>query len=60
MSAYLPHMTPMVLSEGGEAMANATTGNHSDFKMINSNAAAIDLGSTMHVAAVNPDMGGEL
>jgi len=52
-------MIPMVLSEGGEAMTNATTGNHSDFKMINSNAAAIDLGSTMHVAAVNPDMGGE-
>ena len=28
MSVYVPHMTPMVLSEGGEAMTNATTGNH--------------------------------
>ena len=26
-----------------------------DLKMVNSNAAAIDIGSTMHMAAVHPD-----
>lgn len=36
-------------------MTNPTTGGHPDLKMFNSNAAAIDISSTMHMAAVNPD-----
>jgi transposase len=36
-------------------MTNPTTGGHPDLKMVNSNAAAIDIGSTMHMAAVHPD-----
>ena len=36
-------------------MTNPTTGGHPDLKMVNPNAAAIDIGSTMHMAAVNPD-----
>ena len=35
-------------------MTNPTTGGHPDLKMVNPNAAAIDIGSTMHMAAVNP------
>lgn len=31
------------------------TGGHPGLKMVNSGAAAIDIGSTMHMAAVNPD-----
>ncbi len=31
------------------------TGGHPDLKMVNPGAAAIDIGSTMHMAAVNPD-----
>ena len=36
-------------------MTNPTTGGHPDLKMVNSNAAAIDIGSIMHMAAVHPD-----
>lgn len=36
-------------------MTKRKTGGHPDLKMVNPNAAAIDIGSTMHVAAVNPD-----
>jgi len=36
-------------------MTNGKTGGHPDLKMVNPNAAAIDIGSTMHMAAVNPD-----
>ena len=36
-------------------MAKSKTGDHPDLKMVNPNAAAIDIGSTMHMAAVNPD-----
>ena len=36
-------------------MTKRKTGNHPDLKMVNPNAAAIDVGSTMHMAAVNPD-----
>jgi hypothetical protein len=36
-------------------MTKRKTGDHPDLKMVNPNAAAIDIGSTMHVAAVNPD-----
>jgi len=36
-------------------MTNRTTGGHLDLKMVNPNAAAIDIGATMHMAAVNPD-----
>ncbi|WP_254055762.1 IS110 family transposase [Ruegeria sp. EL01] len=32
------------------------TGDHPDLKMVKPNAAAIDIGSTMHMAAVNPDV----
>ncbi|MEJ5220355.1 IS110 family transposase [Cognatishimia sp. D5M38] len=35
-------------------MPRPTTGGHPDLKMVNPNAAAIDIGSTMHMAAVNP------
>lgn len=35
-------------------MPKSTTGDHPDLKMVNPNAAAIDIGSTMHMAAVNP------
>lgn len=36
-------------------MTKIATGGHPDLKMVNSAAAAIDIGSTMHMAAVNPD-----
>lgn len=35
-------------------MPKPTTGDHPDLKMVNPNAAAIDIGATMHMAAVNP------
>lgn len=35
-------------------MPRPTTGGHPDLKMVNPDAAAIDIGSTMHMAAVNP------
>ena len=35
-------------------MGKVTTGDHPDLKMVNPSAAAIDIGSTMHMAAVNP------
>lgn len=35
-------------------MSKPKTGDHPDLKMVNPNAAAIDIGSTMHMAAVNP------
>lgn len=36
-------------------MTKTVTGGHPELKMVNSTAAAIDIGSTMHMAAVNPD-----
>lgn len=36
-------------------MTKTMTGGHPELKMVNPRAAAIDIGSTMHVAAVNPD-----
>ena len=36
-------------------MTKITTGGHPDMKMVNSHAAAVDIGSTTHMAAVNPD-----
>lgn len=36
-------------------MTKTATGGHPDLKMVNPAAAAIDIGSTMHMAAVNPD-----
>ncbi|MBB1493365.1 transposase, partial [Paracoccus sp. MC1854] len=36
-------------------MAKKQAGDHSDLKVVNSNAAAIDIGSKMHMAAVHPD-----
>lgn len=35
-------------------MSKPTAGDHPDLQMVNPNAAAIDVGSTMHMAAVNP------
>lgn len=35
-------------------MPKSTTGDQPDLKMVNPNAAAVDVGSTMHMAAVNP------
>jgi hypothetical protein len=42
---------------GGDAMVKTTTGDGDQpgLKMVNPGAAAIDIGSTMHMAAVNPD-----
>ena len=37
-------------------MRKLKTGGHPNLMMVNPNAAAIDIGSTMHMAAVNPDM----
>ncbi|EEX08816.1 transposase [Ruegeria lacuscaerulensis ITI-1157] len=37
-------------------MAKRETGDHPDLKLVNPNAAVIDIGSTMHMAAVNPDV----
>ena len=37
-------------------MKKTTTADQSDLKLVNPSAAAIDIGSTMHVAAVNPDL----
>ena len=36
-------------------MTKSATGGHPDLKMVNPAAAAIDIGSTMHMAAVSPD-----
>lgn len=36
-------------------MTKLATGGHLELKMVNPKAAAIDIGSTMHMAAVNPD-----
>ena len=36
-------------------MTKSATGGHPDLKMVNPATAAIDIGSTMHMAAVNPD-----
>jgi transposase len=36
-------------------MTKLATGGHPELKMVNPTAAAIDIGSTMHMAAVNPD-----
>ena len=36
-------------------MAKKSTGDHPELKMVNPGAAAIDIGSKMHMAAVNPD-----
>lgn len=36
-------------------MTKIVTGDHLDLKMVNPRAAAIDIGSTMHMAAVNPN-----
>lgn len=36
-------------------MTKIVTGGHPDLEMVNPTAAAIDIGSTMHMAAVNPD-----
>ena len=36
-------------------MTKRKSGGHPDLKMVNPNAAAVDIGSTMHMAAVNPD-----
>jgi transposase len=36
-------------------MTKTLTGGHPELKMVNPTAAAIDIGSTMHMAAVNPD-----
>ena len=36
-------------------MTKHKTGGHPDLKLVNPQAAAIDIGSTMHMAAVNPD-----
>lgn len=35
-------------------MTKPKTRDHTDLKLVNTNAAAIDIGSTMHLAAVNP------
>lgn len=37
-------------------MTKIATGGHPDLKMVNPAAAAIDIGSTMHMAAVSPDV----
>ena len=36
-------------------MTKIVTGGHPELKMVNPRVAAIDIGSTMHMAAVNPD-----
>ena len=36
-------------------MTKIAAAGHRDLKMVNPAAAAIDIGSTMHLAAVNPD-----
>lgn len=35
-------------------MADSTTADHPELKTVNPGAAAIDIGSVMHMAAVNP------
>jgi hypothetical protein len=37
-------------------MTRTKTGGHPDMKLVNPGAAAVDIGSTMHMAAVNPDI----
>ncbi len=36
-------------------MTKIVTGDHPDLKRVNPTATAIDIGSTMHMAAANPD-----
>ncbi|MCX8507969.1 MAG: transposase, partial [Rhodobacteraceae bacterium] len=36
-------------------MTKLATGDHPELKMVNPSAAAIDIGSAMHMAAVSPD-----
>ena len=36
-------------------MTTLMSGGHPDMKIVNSNAGAIDTGSTMHMVALNPD-----
>jgi hypothetical protein len=40
---------------GGDAMIKTDAGDKPGLKMVNPGAAAVDIGSTMHMAAVNPD-----
>ena len=35
-------------------MSKPNTGGHPDLKMVNPDVAAVNIGSTMHMAAVNP------
>ncbi len=37
-------------------MTKMTTGDHPEMKLVNPGAAAVDIGSTMHTAAANPDI----
>ena len=37
-------------------MTKIATSGHPDLKMVNPTSEAIDIGSTMHLAAVNPDV----
>jgi hypothetical protein len=37
-------------------MTKLVTGDHPELKMVNPRAAAIDIGSIMHMAAVNPEV----
>jgi transposase len=37
-------------------MTKMTTGCHPEIKLVSPGAAAVDIGSTMHMAAVNPDI----
>jgi len=36
-------------------MGKTTSGDYSNLNTVNPNAAAVDIGSTMHMAAVNPE-----
>jgi hypothetical protein len=37
-------------------MTRTKTGGHPDMKLVNPGAAAVDIGSTIHMAVVNPDI----
>ena len=49
---------PPLQLNGGRIMTKLTTGDRAPLKPLNPNAAAIDIGSKMHMAAVNPDLTG--
>lgn len=48
-------MTQALRMNGGDAMTKTKSGDRREMTLVNPGAAAVDIGSTMHLAAVSPD-----